>query len=238
MRGDSDVGACAESHVVLRVLPMRLPWTEMLLGSVPACREASPRRRRMTRSGTADNSERSHECDARRVTSFVGDELLPHASLVIDHERQLPAPPPVVWPWIVQLGKDRAGWYLPLAVERILPAHFRAARHVDSQWQHLAVGDCVPDCGGRDGWLEAAMIDAPSALVYRSERRGTAFTWALLLSTTSGGSAIHLRFRGALRSRGWKQRCVVAIADVADWSTAAPMLRGLEERIDRQPPLD
>ena len=170
--------------------------------------------------------------DARRVHQFPGDDVLPGAALVIDHRRQLPAPPESVWPWIVQLGKGRAGWYLPGAVERVLPARFRGARRIHARWQHLSVGARVPDYGGRDEWLEVVTIEAPTALVYRSERRGTSFTWSLLLTERSGGSTIHLRFRGALRSRGWRRRCAIALADVADWSTAAPMLVGLGERLE------
>jgi hypothetical protein len=44
---------------------------------------------------------------------------------------------------------------------------------------------------------------------------------------------IHVRFRGAFTSRGWRRRCVIALANVADWSTAAPMLAGLGERVGR-----
>jgi hypothetical protein len=165
------------------------------------------------------------------VTHFPGDGVLPGAALVIDHRRQLPAPPETAWPWIVQLGKDRAGWYLPGALERFLPSRFRGARRIESKWQHLSVGERVPDYGGRDEWLEVVTIEAPSALVYRSERRGTSFTWSLLLTESSGGTTIHLRFRGALRSRGWRRRCMIVLANVADWSTAAPMLVGLRERL-------
>ena len=163
------------------------------------------------------------------MIEFPGDEFLPEASLVIDHTRQLPAPPSAVWPWILQLGKDRAGWYLPAAVERFLPPRFRAARRIDPRWQHLSVGERVPDYGGRDEWLEAVAIDAPTVLVYRSERRGTTFTWSLLLTESPKGSIIHLRFRGALRSRGWRRRCMVAVGEcrrLVDGRTDAPRTAG------------
>ena len=31
----------------------------------------------------------------------------------MDRAFEVSAPPDVVWPWLVQLGKARAGWYLP-----------------------------------------------------------------------------------------------------------------------------
>jgi hypothetical protein len=42
-----------------------------------------------------------------------GDDIVPDAAVVMDRDRILPAPARDVWPWIVQLGKDRAGWYMP-----------------------------------------------------------------------------------------------------------------------------
>ena len=47
-----------------------------------------------------------------------GDDLVPHATTVMDRALTLPAPPEAVWPWLVQLGKRRAGWYLAWPGER------------------------------------------------------------------------------------------------------------------------
>ena len=49
--------------------------------------------------------------------TLPGDDLVPHADVVMDRAFDLPAPPEDVWPWFVQLGKKRAGWYLPRSVE-------------------------------------------------------------------------------------------------------------------------
>jgi hypothetical protein len=38
-----------------------------------------------------------------------GDELVPDANLVFDRSRTISAPPDAVWPWLLQLGKHRAG---------------------------------------------------------------------------------------------------------------------------------
>ena len=50
-----------------------------------------------------------------------GDDLVAHADVVMDRAFDLPASPEDVWPWFVQLGKKRAGWYLPRSVERLVP---------------------------------------------------------------------------------------------------------------------
>ena len=144
-----------------------------------------------------------------------------------------PAPSPVeIWPWLIQLGKRRAGWYLPRTVERLVPSGRRATRRVDPRWQVLGVGDRIPDYGGRDEYLEVARIDPGRALVYRSERRGAPFTWALLLEPQGPGQTVlRLRFRGRLRSTGWRRRAIVTAGDFFDWATGGLMVKGLRERL-------
>lgn len=100
------------------------------------------------------------EEEARR--RLPGDDLAPDARSEITCAIDLAAPAGEVWPWLVQLGCRRAGWYsydlldnggVPSA-GRILPEH-----------QHLAVGDTVlltPD--GRLGYPVAA-VEAERFLV-------------------------------------------------------------------------
>jgi hypothetical protein len=161
-----------------------------------------------------------------------GDELIPDADMVFDRVSTIDAGPEQIWPWLIQLGKQRAGWYLPASVERVIPSRRRATRRVDPRWQVLRVGDRIPDYGGRHEYLEVVSIDPERALVYRSERRGAQFTWALLLEPRGQGTtALRLRFRGRLRSTGYQRRAIVAAGGFLDWATASLMLAGLRERL-------
>jgi hypothetical protein len=72
---------------------------------------------------------------------FAGDDLVPEATVVETRGVEIDAPPDAVWPWLVQMGYNRAGWYSydmvdmkGASVDRILP-----------DLQHLAVGDLVPN---------------------------------------------------------------------------------------------
>ena len=58
--------------------------------------------------------------------ALPGDRVLPRADPVMDRHLDLAGPVEEVWPWLEQLGKDRAGWYLPRAVERFVPPGRRA----------------------------------------------------------------------------------------------------------------
>jgi hypothetical protein len=169
------------------------------------------------------------------VSHLPGDELIPDANIVFDRTRELGGSPAEIWPWLVQLGKRRAGWYMPARVERIVPASRRGAWKVDPRWQTLSVGERIPDYGGRNAELEVASIEPARALVYRAERRGTRFSWALILQPVSPTSTrVHLRFRGRLKSTGWRFQALMRIGDVFDGLTGELMLRGLDQRIEAQ----
>ena len=163
-----------------------------------------------------------------------GDEVVPDANMTSKHEAVFAASPQDVWPWLVQLGKGRAGWYLPSALERrVVPRRRRSARAIDERWQRLAVGDEVPDYGGRDETLQVVSIDPPRALVYRSERNGTVFSWALVLEPLDGGrTRLRHRFRARLNSGGWRRRALALGGGAFDRATIALMMAGLHERVD------
>jgi hypothetical protein len=58
-------------------------------------------------------------------------DVVMHRGFTVD------APVEAVRPWLQQLEKRRAGWYLPRSVKRFIPPSRRAVRHLDPQWQHL-----------------------------------------------------------------------------------------------------
>ena len=166
-------------------------------------------------------------------TTHPGDDIVADANLVLDRERSIAATPEAIWPWLLQLGKRRAGWYAPRRVELVLPRKRRAIRHLDPAWQHLSEGQRIPDYGGRRADLEVAYLEAPNVIVYRDQRGSTPFSWALTL-TPSGAdrTVVHLRFRGRLKSTGLQRRLIHAGAEFFDGLTGEIMLRGLQERVE------
>lgn len=168
---------------------------------------------------------------------FPGDEILPDAAMVYDRKAIVDAGVDDVWPWLVQLGKNRSGWYLPWNAERWLPRRMRAVRTIIPEYQDLAVGERVPDYGGRNEYLEVSALQPSQHIVYVTERYGTRFTWAIVLTTIATESTeVHLRFRGAIHSQGWRRRLIVAVGDAIDWLTTKPMLLGLAERVSVSDP--
>ena len=161
--------------------------------------------------------------------ALPGDEMSPEADVVMDRGFTVAAPPDVVWPWLVQLGKHRAGWYLPQRVERFLPPSRRAIRHIDPRWQRLSVGDVIPDYGGRNETFTVARIEAPQHLVYTSKRGRTDVTWAIVVSSYGVREArVQLRLRLHPVKRRWLAN---SVGDLFDALTIAGMAAGLRERL-------
>lgn len=162
--------------------------------------------------------------------SLPGDDLVPAATTVMDRSFNLPAPPAEVWPWLVQLGKRRAGWYLPRWVEWWLPRPRRALRRLDPRWQDLAVGDVIPDWGGRDATFTVAELDPPRTLVHTSRRGRTDVSWALCLTADGAATRLHLRLRlGPVRH----PRLVATAGGLVDLLTVLGLAAGLAERVRR-----
>jgi hypothetical protein len=57
------------------------------------------------------------------------------------------APPAAVWPWLVQIGQDRAGFYSNDWLENLFGGDIHNAAVVRVEWQPRAVGDRVPMAG-------------------------------------------------------------------------------------------
>jgi hypothetical protein len=127
------------------------------------------------------------------------------------------APPEEVWPWLVQMGSGRAGFYTHEWVERLLfitYADGHSASRIHPEWQELHVGDRVPY--SRLNTVEVRMVDRPRCLI--------AGEW-LVLEPLAGGTKTRL----IARTRGgwleWLARKVPVIGPLL-WPIAALIERG------------
>lgn len=181
-------------------------------------------------------ASRTGVTESERARTLPGDELVPTARVVLDRATTLPAPPERVWPWLVQLGKQRGGWYLPRRLEWPIPPRRRGLRRIEERWQRLAVGDVIPDWGGPTATSEAAVVDPGRALVFRStrpRRNGDPIllSWALVLDPWPGGRT-RLQLRLRLSELGRRAPTpVAAMADLIDGATVRPLFAGLAERV-------
>jgi hypothetical protein len=130
--------------------------------------------------------------DAEVAKILPGDELpAPYGDRPVSTRAiTIEAPPEKVWPWLVQMGSGRAGFYTHEWVERLLFVTYadgRSSTRIHPEWQDPKVGDQVPY--SRLNTCDVTMVDPPHVLV--------AGEW-LVLEPLDGGT----RTRLIARTRG------------------------------------
>ena len=86
---------------------------------------------------------------------YPGAGLIPGSTRGATMAVTIDAPPSRVWPWLVQMGTDRAGWY---SWDRLDNFGRPSAGSIHPEWQDIAVGDrlaATPD--GSQWWAVAAL---------------------------------------------------------------------------------
>jgi hypothetical protein len=72
-----------------------------------------------------------------------GDEFAPEPKLKATHAITIEAPAAEVWPWLLQIGQHRGGFYSYAWIENLLGCRLRNADRIVPEWQSLKVGDPV-----------------------------------------------------------------------------------------------
>jgi hypothetical protein len=96
--------------------------------------------------------------------ALPGDDLVPGAEAVDTRGINIAAAPAVVWPWLVQMGYGRAGWYSYDQLDMNQPS----ADRILAEHQSLSVGDLLPTDPG--GGFEVKIAEPDHALVVYIDR--------------------------------------------------------------------
>ncbi len=81
---------------------------------------------------------------AEAQQALPGDELVPDIDSQVTMGIDIEAPSEAVWPWLLQMGVDRAGLYTHTWVENgLLHLKVKNAENIVPGWQNLTVGDHI-----------------------------------------------------------------------------------------------
>jgi hypothetical protein len=158
--------------------------------------------------GTPDSKE-----DERALT---GDELLPDAMTHLTHGITIAAKPEGIWPWLIQMGCRRGGFY---SIDALDNGGRTSAREIHPELQVLRVGDVLPAAPESDDGFEVLRIEENRALVlgglYDADRRRQLpfastrpdrfwqITWAFVLEPLDAThTRLHVRARAAFPKSG------------------------------------
>ncbi len=165
--------------------------------------------------------------DEELAEPYPGADLVPNGRRTATMSVTLDAPPSDVWPWLVQMGADRAGWY---SWDRLDNGGRPSSDRLHAEWQQIAVGDRRPSTPDGTYWFEVAALEpgrflalrAPLDLAHASRPFDTAgprpaiysdSTWCFLLRELPGGMT-RLIVSGYAASR---PRALTVIADFLVW---------------------
>ena len=89
--------------------------------------------------------------DEEIAATYPGDELVPNPASFVNRAVTIQAPPDQIYPWLVQIGADKGGWYSYEWLESLANCPNTNADRIHEEWQNLEVGDAVLMCPGASG---------------------------------------------------------------------------------------
>ncbi len=183
--------------------------------------------------------------NAERAMPMPGDDFLPASSAPTTMAITINAPPEHVWPWLVQMGIDRAGLYTHTWVENgIFHLDVTNADRIEPRWQDVKVGDRIlfmrPTLNRPAFGPVVVAFEASRYLVLNNgpttSPDGTMGTWQFLLQARGTcGTRLLLRSRASTR-RPVGMKLLDAVFEPGYQYMDIGMLRGVRERAERMVP--
>ncbi|HTX70890.1 MAG TPA: SRPBCC family protein [Thermoleophilia bacterium] len=167
--------------------------------------------------------------DAEVAAPMQGDELVVPATFLSTRAISIAAPPEAVWPWIVQMGYGRGGFY---TYDLIDNGGYPSADRVLDEFQQFEVGDWAFPMNGLFG-IELPLNES-DAFKVRAFATGRWLvwekpdsTWSWLLKPIPGGTRLTVRIRAHPANLFW-----TLFMEFGDPPMAVRMLRGIKKRAE------
>jgi hypothetical protein len=158
-----------------------------------------------------------------------GDGLVPRAGFRATRAISIAAPPEAVWPWLVQVGCLRAGFYSNDLLDNL--GH-PSARAIRPELQTLRLGQWVPmsPTPSEDTAFRVDGFEVDHWLLWRKQDS----TWAWRLTATpTGGTRLVTRVQAAYDWRRPGRALVGALLlELGDFAMMRRMLLGIRDRAE------
>jgi hypothetical protein len=191
-----------------------------VVADIPRFATAPLYRRRHQRWGSSDDEV---------LGPMPGDDLIDDVAYVATRAITIDAPPVAVWPWLVQVGCLRAGFYANDLLDNL--GH-PSAREILPEYQRLEVGQWVPmsPTPSETTAFKVAGFETERWLLWQQPLS----TWCWTLTELSGG-----RTRLVTRLRihlDWNHRAIslfsVVLNELGDYPMMRRMLLGIRDRAE------
>lgn len=140
-----------------------------------------------------------HTTRSERRRPLPGDTLIPNSAATVMHAITIDATPESVWPWLVQMGSGRAGWY---SYDWVDNDGRPSASEIVPSLQHVVPGDIMPALPGeKRSFIVAAVEPAHNLiLVVPAASGGLVVTWDFFLEPLALGRT-RLLVRGRVNAQ-------------------------------------
>ena len=164
---------------------------------------------------------------------MAGDRIVPAAPFNATRAITIDAPPGRVWPWIVQMGSGRAGFYTYDLVDN---GGYPSANDVLEQYQNFAVGDWAFNMNSLFGKelpldesnaFRAGGFEINEWLLW--EKPDSTWSW-LLKPMPDGKTRLIVRIRAHPGNLFW-----TLFMEFGDPPMARRMLKGIKSRAEKEP---
>jgi hypothetical protein len=167
--------------------------------------------------------------------SMPGDDLVPSPSFYATRGITIQGRPEDIWPWLVQMGYDRAGFYGYDLIENVgSKAGIHSAESILPALQHPKTGDVLPISAVAS--LGFDLIQPGKYLIWRGNTTPSdgSFTWALY---PVDANQTRLISRIRLRYHWTDQRALLDLfTELADHVAVPRILLGIKDRVEGRPP--
>lgn len=181
--------------------------------------------------------------------AMPGDDLVAEPALGYTRAISISAPPSGVWPWLIQFGQGKGGFYSYDGLENLVGCRIHSVETILPEHQRPDVGDLVRSGppGKRYAAWQILDLDPPRHLVLMGadpatgaappvvdevpDRGYAGSTWQWVLHPTDGGRGTRLVVRQRL-TYSPNQRLLWRIVEPLNFVMEREMLRGIERRAE------
>ena len=166
--------------------------------------------------------------DDEVACAMPGDDVVKHPTFNATRAVTIQARPQEIWPWLVQIGITRAGWYSYDWVDNLGRP---SAQRILPDLQHLAVGDLIPmSPDGKQGqWVKA--FEPNQWMLWWDKQGDVTWCWGLY---PQDDSHTRLITRVRLHYR-WTSPAILfnLLLDIGDIVMMRKCMLGIKQRAER-----
>ena len=194
---------------------------------------------------------------------YPGDDIVTKPIIQLTYHIDIEAPSDLIWPWLVQVGYHRGGWYIDKWTDRIEQKYFwpllvpREARgtwkppadDILEEYQNICVGDIIPDGPPGSAYYEVKALNPQRFMILHATThikylapgflRGTRFepsgewSWAFILEPITSNTT---RLLSRWRGKGKPRiymKTISPLIRLIDSHQQREILKGVKRRVER-----